>query len=321
MAEIDREAIVKELVELPEDTDSRDWPWIKKIVYELNQSRLWSDICIDAFNRTDSPALKIWFLLEHVNGWRRQLGKWDMKVAFEALEEIKFRISQLPDSYPRKDRLIELWLYHSGWVYHPAGEFSKAADCHLVAAKRAAVTNNKWGMACGSFNAYYERLNAAIIANKGIAEEYGKFRKAAYDFLAVLTGDDDNDIRWRANVFCHLAFYDWVVEGKYPGEEDIAFLDELPNQLRLAFADAAVVLRALFKFPDSRQRSMEITTRLGLTAEVEWYSFAILVRISALEKMGKMEETRAAKEELDRIFENRHGGHLAWAILKHDLLK
>ncbi|MDD5290575.1 MAG: hypothetical protein PHZ04_00470 [Patescibacteria group bacterium] len=329
MAEtIGQEAVAEELVKFPEDTDSRDWLWAKKILYELNQPRVWSNICIAAFNKTDNPVLKIWFLLEHVNGWRRQIGKWDMQVAFEALDEIKRRIDRLPDDHPRKGRLFGLWLYHSAWgIYHPTGEFAKAAECHETAVERAEASGEKREESLSLYNAAYEWLNEAILLNKGIGERYGEFTKSACEFLDYLAAlilegaPSDNDVRWRANVLRHLAFYGWVVEGRYLGRPDVSFLYELPEALEPAFADAEVALRALCELSRYPGRAVEITSQISPAADPDWGSFAILVRISAMEKMGKTEEAQAAREELDEFFKDKHGGHVAKAILDYGLLK
>ena len=319
--------VAKELAKLPKDTDSRDWIEAKKFLYELNLPLIWSQICLLAFGLTRNAIIQIWLLIEYINGWRRQPGKWDMLVALEVLDEIRQRINRLPDDHPREDRLLELWLYHSGWIYHPAGEFGKAAGCHERAVQMAETDGNNWGRLLSLFNAAYERLNEAILFNKGISEYYGEFQRSAYDFLdylATLALDgvlSDNNIRWQANVHCHLIFYGWVVERRYPSRPDVSFLYDLPEALGPAFADAAVVLEALCELSADPERVMKITSGVALAAEVEWYTFAKLVQISALGKTGKLKEAEVVQREMDDFLKDRHGGHLASAILAHGLLK
>lgn len=311
---IDYYGVAKRLARLPGDTEPSNWPEADKFLYELGLPEVWSVICISAHLMTKNAVLKIWLLIEFINGWRRQAGKWNIEFALYMLDKIKRGIDQLPPDHPRKDRLIEMFLYHLGLVYHAAGKFFEAAECHEKAAQGA---RNEWGRLLSLFCAAWERLNAAICGKGEIASCYTEFTKACENFLAILAGDDDKNIRWRANIYCYLTFYAWVVERKYPAEETIAFLDELPKLLKPAFINATVALEALCEFPASRKRAVEITNRINPGAEIDFFILAKLVKISTLKKMEKSEEALAARKELDGFFEDRHGGHIAWAILAH----
>ncbi|MFA4941721.1 MAG: hypothetical protein WC582_03995 [Patescibacteria group bacterium] len=313
----EQEIIVAKLAALGEDTDSRDWPEVEEYLYKLNLPLTWAQICLAAYTRAKGEVLKTWLLLEYVNGWRRQIGKWDMQMAIKILTEIESRIDRLPDEHPRKDRLIGLWFYHSGWVYHPAGEFIKAAECHDLAAERAKQAGDKPGELLSLYNAAYEYLNGALKDNEvcSILKYYEDFKSAAQNFLDNLKSNSDHDVRWRSNVHCHQILFAWLAVEKYPKENDIAFLDELPESLLPSFVDAAVVIRTLSVFPENWGQAETIASGAVLVSETDWYAFAQLIRFSAFINMGKSEKAAIVLAELKNFLSERHGGHLALAIM------
>ena len=62
--------IAEELSEQPEVVDPNFWPHRKEIID--NQPKFWAEICHLAGLLTDNIILRIWLLIEFVNGWRRQ---------------------------------------------------------------------------------------------------------------------------------------------------------------------------------------------------------------------------------------------------------
>jgi hypothetical protein len=257
-------------------------------------------------------------MLEYINGWRRQTGKWSMDIALFWLDEIKSRIDFLGD-HPRKNRLTELWLYHSGLIHHLNGNFFEAAACHDAAAYLA--RGNSCRVQLSFYSAAYESLNNAIqqhkvhnISEENVAGRYFDFQVAAGNFFSSL-GYSDNDVRWRNNVLCHQVLYAWLAKGEYPQEEDIVFLDELPDDLRSAFADATVVLSALAAFSGNPMEAEQIARRTSLTAEIDWYSFAQLLRFLAFVEIDATTEALGVLSEFRDFLVGRHGGHLALVMM------
>lgn len=104
------------LANLPEDTDSNDWEVRNEIIYAQNDPSLWQLICLVAATLETTPIITIWLLIEHINGWRRQTGKWDIAYAVEMMTRIRMKIEMLGKSHPRYHRLLTLYHYHAGWI-------------------------------------------------------------------------------------------------------------------------------------------------------------------------------------------------------------
>lgn len=321
MSEINVFRIVKELLELETPTDSDDWPHRNQIIYQpTNKPDIWAKICLFAAALTENLILKIWFLIEFVNGWRRQIGKWDIELAINILEEIKNKIDGLPEKHPQKDRLLELYFYHSSYVYFPAGEFIKAAACNVEEAKIAAKASDKRGMMLARLNAAFQWLNAGIVANGNISSLYRQFEKSCQNFLKVLTTEAEEDLRWKANVYNSLMFYGWIVNRKKPDDQMLQYLIKLPNGLVEIFANVVLILRAIKELEDHPGEAISILNQVDKNATIDARTFSIVVEVQAYQRLNKPKAVEDSLRRIEHLTKKEHGGQVALAIIKHELI-
>ena len=312
--------IAKNLANLPWTTDSKNWPEAKKFLYGLDKPLLWAQICLLAGTLTHNFIVKIWLLIEFVNGWRRQPSKWDSELASNVLDEIRKLIDVLGKEHPRYKRLLSLWCYHAGLVYHANGDFEKASNTHQT---EAGLTQNETMKKQAEYFAKRENLNAVINDRKTITfirmrRAYDNFKTAAQDFLKQLS-DSENDIRMRANVTCDKIWYRWIIDTKYPLTKEINSIEKLPENLKLAFRDGLQTIRAIKLLQKDPKKVIGISKKIHPNANIDWKGFTMIVEVQAMMKSRKPSDREAAvilKEEILNLPEKNTGGHLEKAIVQ-----
>lgn len=306
------EELARQLAALPEDTDANDWPYRNHILYTLKDYRLWAEVCLLAFGLTSNPILLVWFMLEFVNGWRRQEGLWDIKLAVTMLDAVKLRVDSLPEDHPRRARLTVLWAYNAGWVYHPAGEFAKAARCHRVAAKFATTERD---LRLSLYNAADAMLNNALAQGDRarIAEAYAEFQAAAATMEVHLQSGSDEDVRWRLSMACHRLNFAWLCNAECPDAAgELARLEAAPEILKPSFGEVLPLMRAI-----QTRRTGNPTDALLYTKQVSekttagWHSLTLLFRAELFATIGNQSGVDAAHQEILDLAARAHGAHLA----------
>jgi hypothetical protein len=303
------------LSKLPADTDSRDWPLGKKLLYEEGAPGLWARICLVAAALTQEPMLAIWLLIECVNGLRRESGKWDVSFASGLLDAIRERIELLPDQGgPCVLRLRELWCYHSGWVYHPAGQFTKAVECHR---QSIGLASNPRARSLSEYNMLYEGMHHAIVmADPQLADRFREYVHAAQETLGVLSSNEEDDKRWRANIQGHLAVFTWMVSGEIAVSDALAAFEALPGDTRNAFSEAEVVIGALNVLTETPLEAVGIANGINPEGQIDWRSYAMYIHGVALAKVGKAEESQEVFTHLLTLPNRENGGHLVAALIE-----
>lgn len=311
------EVIARELAALSEDTDANNWPYRNNILYEVKNYRLWADICLLGIGLASNPILLAWFMLEFVNGWRRQGGLWDIKLAVAMLDAVKLRIDSLSEDHPRRARLTVLWAYHAGWVYHPAGEFSKAAECHRIAVGFATSERDRL---LALYNVAYEDLNVALVTGEegGMMAAYAALEAAGNDLQAQLTSGSDEDTRWRLNLACHRITFAWLCskECMDPAGE-LALLEAVPEYLKSAFADVMPLMRAIeAKWCGNSEEALDHTLQeVNDQAFAGWHSLTLLLRAELLAGKGDQASAASAYRDILTLAQCVHGAHLAKALV------
>lgn len=315
-----RDEMARHYAGLGEDTEPNNWPWRNSVLYEHLNPQLWVQVCVLAMALTNNAVLLAWFMLEFVNGLHRQEGLWDVGLAVAMLDAVKLRVETFMALHPRRARLLEMWAYHGGWVYHPAGEFAKAAECHQWAVEHA-VTDRARAQA--AYNAAYEELNAAIAQGDHMRMEaaYGAFAQAKDSFFAYLKTDSDEDVRWRINLYCHCMLFTWLLNKPCPETgEYMQALALAPPQLVSSVGQALPLMRAL-----EAQRRGDDEEALRIVAEVdeqtmaEWRSFAMLLRAELLFRKGDQAGAAEVRTAIAKLAGREHGAHLAKAVAQRQL--
>ncbi|MFA6304207.1 MAG: hypothetical protein WCV73_03765 [Patescibacteria group bacterium] len=229
-----------------ETTNSNDWPERQRVMYEQADYLGWANICFEAYKRAENLVLKIWLLLEFVNGYRRQPGIWSIERATQWLDEAHHLIVKL-GHHPQNKRLQSIWAYQRGMVYHLSGEFYQAADCHHLAVE---IASDHVERTISEYMVAYENLNDAIFNNDQISQRSKNYEIVARRLLKAFKGNDSqNQLRWYANVLCHRAVFAWLDHSvdKVPrfATKALAFLKTHPQIPASAFADALVVMQAM----------------------------------------------------------------------------
>ena len=304
----------KELLRLPAGTDSSKWLMGKKLLYTEKLPGLWARICLTAAALTEELELNIWFLIECVNGLRRQSGKWDVGFASGLLDEIKHKIDRIPGNRIEvKTRLTELWCYHSAWVYHPAGLYAKAAACHRIAMTMA---GNERDRLLASYNSCYEEMHLKIVdADSKLTDFFGQYREVAEETLKVLSSDNNDDIRWRANIQCHLTFFTWLLSGVVDEGSALEAMEKLPEDISPAFSGARLVFEALSVMAASPDQAAEIAGGYDPKDQIDWRSYAMYIQGLALRQVGKEDGTKKVFDHLRVLNKNENGGHLVRALI------
>lgn len=312
------------LLDQREDSDPNNWPYRHDIIYPpTNRPDIWAQICKQAYEKCDEkkqPILKIWLLIEQVNGLRRQSDLWDINLAMELLEEAKQKIDKLPEDHPRKSRLKEMFFYHAGYVYYPAGEFKKAALCHSMEAEIARRDGNKKGELLAEFNTEFMLLNAAVAAGKIAIPHYQSFYQAGQNLLAALAGSDaEYDIQWMANVFYNLSLYDWLINKKLPNEGALDFLNNLPESIAPTFSDAITIVKAISYVDERPEDTIEIVGD-EIATDADTHSIMLLLIAQAYNKLENHKSSLITLSKIKKMAEHTHGTHVAQAIVKYNLL-
>lgn len=310
--------LARQLSALPEDTDANDWPHRSDILYKRDGgSHLWATVCLLAIGLTSNPILLAWFMLEFVNGWRRQGGLWDIKLAVMMLDAVKLRIDSLSEDHPRRSRLTVLWAYHAGWVYHPAGEFAKAAECHRISAQFA---TNERDRLLSLYNAAYEDLNDAIAKGDqaAIGGAYSAFEAADKALEVQLVSGSDEDVRWRLNIACHRLTFAWLCDKECADPAgELARLEAMPQ----AYADVLPLMRAIQTRRDgnlAEALTHTYTLQVNEKTAAEWHSLTLLCRAELLAATGEqssVDAAHAAHQEILHLAAHAHGAHLAKALV------
>ena len=309
------------LANLSEDTDSNDWEVRNQILYTKNNPVLWHLICLIAATLTTNLVVTIWLFLEHINGWRRQAGKWDIAYAMEMMAHVRMKIELLEKEHPQFNRLLTLWYHHAGWIYASAGDFKKAAECHLKAWKLATETGDQPGKVLARYSYHHMCLNAKIVRNENLADAYRDFEAAMAGVHRQFGQKTFEDIRWRANACYHEIFYGWLVEKKAPSPEALNFLKNLPENLKPAFClDLIWAIEAVKEYP---VKAVVLAYDVYYTRETPRYSVndranALIVNYAALKASNACPDWLIPV--LDEIQSQGHGGHLARAAIEHGLV-
>lgn len=312
--EIDVVKIAEELAKLPEITEANNWPHRNKIIYALDKPNDWATICAAALNLTENQILKIWFLIEFVNGKRRHNPSMEtLFMISDVLEEAKRRIEK-NSGHASYKRLLELWAYHSAHVHHMLGEFDKAAISHEVSysiAKESGVRSELLAL----YNLEFARLAAAIAEKKEIKKSWNNFWDACSKLMTVLDKAKEEDMRWMANVCYNLMLYSWLIDKKVPGKVGISFLEKLPETIKPSFENHILIMRALALIEKKPEKAIDIIGGI-LTNDAEVYLMALVVMIQAKLKI-KMELHNLEEFKIMQAMKDKPGAHLALAILKN----
>lgn len=312
--EINASEIAAELAQLPETVDSNDWPHRNKIIYTLDMPNEWASICSTALNLTNNQILKIRFLLEYVNGRRRNNPSAETLLMLnEILDEARDRIELNPEHASHK-RLLELWAYHSGYVSHMLGDFKNAVKSHEISysiAQESDVKNELLAL----FNLECERLNAAIAKNKDIKPAWNNFWDVCNKLMTVLDKTKEENMRWMANACYNLMLYSWLIEKKSPDKVGLSFLEDLPDNIKPAFVNEIILIKAINLLDSNPQKAVDTAGHI-LTDNNETHAMALIIMARAKLEMGEnqndLEEIIALK-----ALENTPGTHLAQAIMQY----
>lgn len=313
---IDIFAEAKKLAALPEDSDSKNWAVAEHLIYKLNLPGLWAQICLMAAGLTEGAILKIWLLLEAVNGMRRQSGHWDAQLAQELLTKVQQQVDDLlkddANSITRS-RLLELRAYHGGWVYHATGDYNAAADCH----RHTLVTaTSDRGKAFARYNMIYEQLHASIVANDGSeGDRFKELLEAGSALRSVLGDDVAEDRRWAANIACHVAFFDWLVNHRIDIAEAVQAIEALNDETRPIFGSASAVMESLRILETEPDAAATIAYGIDSEGNVDWRSYALYIAGVADQKSGKRDMADAAWQEAMNIPNAKNGGHMIAAVI------
>jgi hypothetical protein len=318
--------MARTLAALPEDTDSRDWPFAREILYNRMDYQQWMGICKLAETLTASEVLKTWFLLEYVNGLRRQ-HRFDAAYATTQLDEAKRRIDAL--IHPRKTRLTELWAYHGAMVYDRVGAFWKSADCHAVAAQMAIASGNTKTVAIECYLQHKAWMDEETIQScqfpkaptkMSQAKIFRELTKCADLLQPCLSDTDPNDLRWRATIAGQLLLYAYIVgEPRRPEmvQHALDYIAALPADIQPALAEMATFLRGLKYIAGGAWSDAchEATDWVFPTdGETDWVNYTVLLKGKALTEIGRIDDARRTYNALiDSVFTCQRG-YVAAAI-------
>ncbi|MCD4705302.1 hypothetical protein K8R66_04485 [bacterium] len=311
--------IAKKLAEIPNTTDSKNWLIAKKFLYELNEPLLWAQTCLLAGTFTTDDVVKIWLLIEAINGWRRQPGKWDSELASKVLDDIRERIDILGEEHSRYRRLLSLWHYHAALVYHANGDFEKAMSCHQESSDLAETEKEKL---ISSFSAIIANINHLIFHNiyGELDTVYKSLNEIGAKLLEMFEGSEsEDDLRWQANVICHLSWYNWIFNSAPVAESSINFLNLLPDNLKNTFEVANTVVQMIHLINNSKDFKeiiieiiiMSKKVHLNSNADIDWRGFALIVEAQVSKQLGHESNLAGALLDLE---ERNMGGNLAKAI-------
>ncbi len=313
------ETIGARLAGLGPDTDSNDWPERDQILYKEKNPMLWLRICERAQQLAPEEAVvRIWLRLEEINGMRRLNGLWPIDVVVTKHAFVRLLIDKLGPDHPRYKRLLGLWCYHGAMIHHLLGRFDDAARCHETEVELA---EDERGKALAVFTQRVEEVNAAVVA--GCDELFmwtQRLLEASYAADEQL-GKSGEDLRWRANVYCHMLFYGWLQGyGKSAvGLAEVEFLEKLPADLAPAFAHALPVIRAIAALWDDNYAAAEACLdQPEVKNQIDWHGNALLVKL-AIRRM-RHRPTRDVLAEIEALGSTEHGGHFAKAAVKNVVL-
>lgn len=313
--DIDVFAVAKKLAALQPEVDPNEWPHRNEILYEKDRPDIWALICLLVGTVTRDMIKIIWLLLEFINGYRRQNTLWDIKLAVDVLDEIKRRIIirriEAPSLTSRiETRFLELWGYQGGLVYHAAGEFIKAAECHETAADIAKEAGDERSEALERYMAAHERLFAALSSNENVTACYSTFQQACKAFQQIL-GPGEEDKRWRGNVYASQVLLAWIVNEEQPNLTKVDFLEGLTKEMHEAFIDSMIAIRAIRKLSAGElDDARTIVQQVRSKGEIDWRSCSMYIYIVIQLKLGNRTGAREKLQELLGFGETEHGGHL-----------
>lgn len=312
---IELDVLVRYLQSLPVNTDSNDWEYRREILYQECKPEFWALACQTAINDKTNPILKIWLMIESVNGWRRQPGLWNIKQVSVTLSDIFYQIKALSADHPLYARLAGLWAYHGAFVYHALGEYAVAADCHQTEESLALTERERF---IARFNRLIEEAYAVVVkGNK--KPDLAELLETADHLLTFLGRESDEDNRWRANIYCHCLVLGWLFD-QLPPESTVndwmTFFDDLSESIRPAFGPALLVMYAIDAFrSENYPRALLLASDEQVKSQIDWYSFALLVRLAVLRQTNQTEQIADVIQEIGSIGTNNFGGHLAQALV------
>jgi len=299
--------IAEELAGLSSAIDPNDWPHRTHILYELGEYGIWAEICELAGKLADDKTLKIYFLIETVNGLRR-LKNFIPGQVLSLLTEAERQISQLPDN-PSKSRLLELVGYHSGLVYHLLGNFLMVAQYHR---KSAEAADNERGKLLALYHKDVAMLNAALMKGRA-GSYYGVFEKTSGLLLDMLSTDSSEDRRWIGNVYWHQAMYGWVGKGSAPDPEKLEYLKELSAEI-VVFTDVVILLEAMCQLKKNPEQALKTVQKISEEAAVAERSLGMLIHAYSLIVLRRKEEAKAKLEEIIKLSKCEFGWHLVKTV-------
>ena len=320
MSNFDVEKCAQALADIVPGTDSNNWPFRNEILFgsDSPQPELWADICRRAIELNNqlyrSTLHQAWLMIECINGIRRQNGKWGIDLAANMLNEAISLIIEVTDK-KQKERLFSLYLYHSAQVYHVTGEFGKAAGRHNLAAK---TQSDEFLKRQSLYNAVMEHLNRSLIEESDPKSALQCYLDYVFSFgrlLEVLLNENNEQLRWKANIFCQMIFYCWLKEVE-PLPEYISFLENLSPEIVPAVVDARQVVQAIRYITTHKKADLEkaIEVCQAECHESYWKGLTLFVLARAFLLLGNRKKALAVYEQIILLGEKEHGQHLAISL-------
>ena len=255
------------------------------------------------------------FMLESWNGARRRPRHWNKDTVLNFTDYLP-RILPTVEDGARKQRLTELYWYHTGLTAHLFGEFDRAATAQDKAAEFARARGDIDSAVICEEQAAYERVCKALIEDMGTSSN--ETQEACIEALYCLRGyvpnlDEladstaTNHLWAYGNGHVHRLLVHWLGGRTYKAQEDD--LDALhmfaATTEGACFADWKFLLawiRPKASLPQDPRtdatimRCNEIEEKKGV--DVELHALALYVHADLLMTL-KMARVRAENEALD----------------------
>lgn len=318
----DNELAHQLIVTSPEGDETYDKGDLRALLYDpkLADRARYARIFRLAIDMTDSRERAASFALEMANGERRRPGLWDIKAVMEVLESTNSNIARLPDN-PRRNRLMELSMYHAGLVYREAGEYVKAAEAQLRSASFAPGTAKGQ---ISSFCAAVEMCHHALVT--GDADDMGTALTnliAEGEKLEKFRDDPDFTVQqWvLANAPTHRLYAHYLAGESYTGEEaDFQQMCDLPDAHRTTYATWTAALRALRADKQNKLGLME----KNASATMDSGTFLVVPNLIGLLVMARVALMNNLPVLAAGIYKTIiampcHGGHFVRAVAKREL--
>ena len=262
-----------------------------------------------AADLTDDSERKASFLLEAVNGFRRQAGLYNTHEVNELLKKAMTIIGSLTGN-DRYSRLLSLGNYHGGLVYRMAGEYKLAAGCQLSSAAMEPDANKR---AVSLFVVQVEQLNHAFVKGVDINHRLDELIR----LRPVLSEKFDSS--WVAGSASHIVTAQWLA-----GEEmDVALLGHMLTWINF-WSDVALEIFIPFhlKLWETVEKNADLVWERHKDFGSSSMQDALFVCDLALARsMVKKGSEAAATKVLQDMNDRRchHGGHFVHSVAQQEL--